>query len=253
MNLSGKTVVVTGAGSGIGRAIAIGFCSDGASVMGIGRTSADLEETARLCEAGRMHFILGDVGKSEDVRRLFAEAFQRFGKVDILVNNAAMYPRVNFLDSSHEDWTHVIHANFVGMAQCCREALPGMLQRGYGRIINLGSFAWKRPIPASSAYSASKGAVSAFTKALASEIDRARYPDVLVNELMPGVSKTSMSETGADPAEAYQHVRFVVSLPPNGPSGQTFVKSTLHIEDYGLRARLKRLLVKASGGMISVR
>lgn len=240
MNLSGKIVVVTGAGSGLGRGIALGFCSEGANVMGIGRTREDLEETARLCGTGSMHFVVGDVAHAEDVKRLFSETARRHGKVDVLVNNAALYPKVPFLESSHEEWSRVIHTNIIGMALCCREGLPGMLERGFGRIINLGSFAWKKPIPNSSAYSASKGAVHAFTKALAAEIDGNRYPDVLVNELIPGMVKTRMSEIGEEPIEVYPHVRFVASLPRNGPTGKTFMQSTLHIEDYGLRSRLKR-------------
>jgi len=251
MNLSDKTVVVTGAGSGIGRAIAVGFCSDGANVMAIGRTSGDLDETARLCAAGKMHFVVGDVARPDDIGRLFSEAVRRHGKIDILVNNAALYPKIAFLESSHKEWSRVINTNVIGMALCCREALPGMLERGFGRIINLGSFAWKRPIANSSAYSASKGAVHAFTKALATEIDRSRYPDVLINELMPGVFRTRMSEFGEDPSDVYPHVRFVASLPRNGPTGKAFVQSTLHIEDYGLRARLKRFVARASQGLVS--
>jgi len=250
MDFLNKTVVVTGAGSGIGRAIAVGFCSDGASVMGIGRTSADLEETARICGAGRMHFVVGDVARPADVEQLFSDTVHRHGKVDILVNNAALYPKVAFLESTHEQWSRVIYTNVIGMALCCRVALPGMLERGFGRIINLGSFAWKGPIPNSSAYSASKGAVRALTKALASEIDRIRYPDVLINELVPGVVRTQMSETGAEPRDVYPHARFVASLPRNGPTGRTFEQSTLHIEDYGLRARLKRFVARASGGLV---
>lgn len=251
MNLSDKTVVVTGAGSGIGRAIAVGFCSDGASVIGMGRTRGNLEETARLCAVGKMHFVAGDVSRQEDVDRLFSEAFSRHGRVDILVNNAALYPKVAFLESSHEDWSRVITTNVVGMALCCRMALPGMLARGFGRIINVGSFAWKGPIPNSSSYSVSKAAVHVLTKSLATEIDRRQYPDVLVNELMPGVVKTRMSETGIDPNDVYPHVRFVASLPRNGPTGRAFVQSTLYVEDYGLRARLKRFLAKVSRGLVS--
>ena len=142
MDFSDKTVIVTGAGSGIGRAFAAGFCADGASVMGIGRTSADLEETALLCRPGKMHYITGDVARPDDVVRLFSDAVARYGKVDILVNNAALYPKVAFLDSSHEEWSQAICTNVIGMALCCRMALPGMLERGFGRIINLGSFAW---------------------------------------------------------------------------------------------------------------
>lgn len=247
MMFSGRTVVVTGAGLGIGRAIATGFCSDGANVVGIGRTREDLEETARLCEGGRMQFVVGDVGRPEDVGRLFSEAVRRHGKVDILVNNAALYPKAAFLDSSHEDWARVIQTNVIGMALCCRAALPGMLERGYGRILNLGSFAWRGPIPNSSAYSASKGAVRPFTKALAAEVDRSRYPDVQINEFIPGMVRTRMSESGQDPAEVYPHARFVAALPRNGPTGKTFIQSTLYVEDHGLRARLKRFLRRVSG------
>ena len=154
----GKTVVVTGAGSGIGRALAVGFCADGASVVGIGRTRPDLEETTRLCGVEKMHFIAGDIARPNDVERLFSEAVRLNGKVDILVNNAALYPKVAFLESSLEEWSHVIQTNVIGMAHCCRAALPGMLMRGYGRIINVGTFAWMGPIAKSSAYSASKAA-----------------------------------------------------------------------------------------------
>lgn len=247
MQLSDKTVIVTGAGSGLGRAMAIGFCADGAQVIGIARNEAELAETARLCRPGAMLPVAGDVSRPEDVQRLFEAAHGRFGKVDILVNNAALYPKQPFLAMSHEDWRRVIDVNVIGMALCCRHALPGMLERGFGRIVNLGSFAWRGPIPNSSAYSASKGAVGPLTKALAVEIDRERHPDVLVNQLMPGIFKTGMSDSGDDPASVYPHVRFVATLPSGGPSGETFVQSTLYVEQRGRRSRLKQLVKRALG------
>lgn len=244
----GKTVVVTGAGSGVGRGLAIGFARDGASVVGIGRTERDLEETARQC-AGAMTFVVGDVRLEADVERSFAEAERRHGRVDILVNNAAVYPKHGVLESSVEEWTRTIEINVIGTFLCCRRALPGMLERGYGRILNLGSFAWRQPIPNSSAYAASKGAVRALSRAIASEVDRSRHPDVLVNELIAGVFRTRMSETGADPMEAYQHARTVASLPAGGPHGETFARSEIHIEDPpGLRARLKSLAIRLLPG-----
>lgn len=242
MPFSGKIVLVTGAGSGVGRGLAVGFCTDGAEVVSIGRTEADLRATAALCD-GRMRYVVGDVGREQDVDRLFREVDEVGDRVDVLVNNAAEYPKRNFLDSSHAEWARTLETNVVGLAYCCRKALPGMLDRGHGRIINMGSFAWKGPIPASSGYSASKGAVSAFTKALASEIDRQRYPDVLVNELLAGVYRTRMSETGEDPADAYPHARTVASLPSGGPHGEIFLGSEIFREESGgVRARLKRLL-----------
>jgi len=250
MIFAGKCVVVTGAGSGIGRAIAVGFCSDGATVVGIGRTRADLEETSRLCVAGKMHFVVGDVGRAGDVEQLFAEAARICGKVDILVNNAAVYPKKSFLESSHDEWSRAIQTNLIGLTLCCRMALPGMLARGSGRIINLGSLAWLGPIPNSSAYTASKAAVRAFTRSLATEVDRLRYPDVLINELLPGIFRTRMSEEGEDPGSAYPHVRAVASLPANGPTGRTFLQSALYVEDHGLRARGRRMLSKLSFGLV---
>jgi 3-oxoacyl-[acyl-carrier protein] reductase len=147
-----------------------------------------------------------------------------------------------------EEWAYAIETNVIGMATCCRLALPGMLARGHGRIINMGSFAWKGPIPATSAYCASKAAVSVFTKALANEVDRQRHPDVLVNELLAGVFRTRMNDSGEEPSAAYPHARTVASLPAGGPHGEIFLHSQIFVEEGGLRARAKRLLRRLSGG-----
>jgi NAD(P)-dependent dehydrogenase (short-subunit alcohol dehydrogenase family) len=250
MQFANKTVVITGAGSGVGRGYAIGFCADGARVLGLGRTQADLEETARQC-GGRMSFIVGDVANPEDVARLFEAARAELGHIDVLINNAAQYPQRSFLESPISDWLQTIATNVNGVALCCHAALPGMLARGHGRIINIGSYAWRKPIPNSAAYSASKGAVRSFTRALASEIDRNRYPDVLINELVPGMVRTRMSTQGETPAEVYRHARFVASLPSHGPHGQTFAQSTMEVETPGLKRRIKqriqRVLAKLTG------
>jgi len=247
MIFAGKVVVITGAGSGIGRGFAVGFARDGAQVVGISRTSADLARTAELCGPGKMHAVTGSVASEADVDRLFREAIERHGRVDILVNNAALYPKLLFLETSHRDWAEVIETNVIGMALCCRKALPGMLERGYGRILNIGTFAWRGPTPGASSYATSKAAVPVLTKSLAAEIDRARYPDVLVNELLPGVFRTRMSEGGEDPMAAYAHARAVASLPSGGPTGATFVRSELYVEEVGIRARLRRIASKLSG------
>ena len=246
MNIQDKVVVITGAGSGVGKGFAIGFCRDGAQVVGIGRTENDLIETAAQCD-GRMHFVVGDISQKKDVERLFAEAIERHGRVDILINNAAIYPRTSFLETDVEQWQDTMMINVCAMAHCCQQALPGMLERGYGRIINIGSFAWVAPIPCAAAYSASKGAVRALTRALASEVNRETHPDILINELTPGVVKTRMSPDGEDPMDISPHAKHLACLPAGGPSGATFEQSELHIEDYGIRARLKRFLGKLMG------
>jgi len=248
----GKTVIVTGAGSGVGRGLAVGFSRDGADVFGIGRTAADLEQTGALCN-GRLQYVVGDVSRETDVERLVAEAITRTGKIDFLVNNAAVYPKVGFLECSHAEWMRVLEINVFGMALCCRMVLPGMLEHGYGRVLNMGSFAWKGALPKSSAYAASKGAVHALTRSIASEIDRQRYPDVLVNELLAGVFRTRMSDEGLDPAAAYPHARFVASLPAGGPHGEAFVRSEIFTEHPpGLRTRARRLVSRLTGGLIPV-
>lgn len=243
----GKVVVITGAGSGVGRGLAIGFTKDGAHVIGIGRTAEDLAQTAQLCAPGKMHGVVGSVSVEADVDRLFAEAIQLHGKVDILINNAALYPKIGFLESSWRDWSQVIETNVLGMALCCYKVLPGMLQRGHGRIINVGTFAWRGPISGASAYSVSKAAVPVLTKAIATEIDRVKFPDLLVNELVPGMYRTKMSDIGDDPMDAYAHARFIANLPSGGTTGATFVRSELLVENYGIRAKLHRILSKITG------
>ncbi len=247
MLFENKTVVITGAGSGVGRSLAIGFCNDGAEVVGLGRTQDTLEETAGHC-SGKMRFVVGDVARETDVDRLFAEASRDKNSVDVLVNNAAVYPHRNFLEASHAEWVEAFETNVFGMALCCRRALPGMLERGHGRIINMGSFAWKGPIPTASAYSVSKAAVSVLTKSIVTEIDRERYPDVLVNELLAGQFKTGMSDIGEHPDAAYPHARTVASLPAGGPTGEIFLQSEIYREGPGgLKGRLKNLLKRLSG------
>jgi NAD(P)-dependent dehydrogenase (short-subunit alcohol dehydrogenase family) len=238
MHYQGKTVVITGAGSGVGRGLVAGFCADGANVVGFGRTASSLEAAARDVGRDRMHVVVGDLGREEDIARLFAEARSRFGQVDVLINNAALYPRHLFLDAPAEELAEVLGVNVLGMARCCRAVLPDMLARGHGRILNLGSFAWRGPIPTASAYSVSKAAVHVLTKSIAVEIDRVRFPDVLVNELVPGIVKSGMSPEGLEPAEVYPFARALVDLPAGGPHGELFLKGELHRERPGWKRRL---------------
>jgi NAD(P)-dependent dehydrogenase (short-subunit alcohol dehydrogenase family) len=247
MIFEGKVVVVTGAGSGVGRGFAIGFARDGAQVVGFSRNAEDLATTRELCGADKMHAVAGDVSVAADVDRLFDEVARRHGRVDVLVNNAALYPKAGFLESTHRDWAYVFEVNVMGMALTCRRVLPGMLERGYGRIVNVGTFAWRGPMQGASAYSVSKACVPVLTKSLAVEIDRARYPDVLVNELVPGIYRTRMSDHGEDPMDAYPHARFLASLPRGGPTGETFLRSELFVEYVGMRAKLRRILGKLTG------
>ncbi len=238
MQLKDKTVVITGASGGLGRAMSIGFARDGAYVVGFGRSAEGLEETRRLCGGQSMHCVVGDLAKSEDVFRLFSEVKHLGRSPDVLINNAAVYPRSRFLEAPEDEFARAMTINVSALALCCRLALPSMLERQFGRVVNVGTFAWLGPIPNSSAYSASKGAIRPLTKAIASEIDRGKHPDVLVNEFIPGVFRTGMNDSGEDPATVYPHVRHVACLPSGGPTGQTFFKSDMLEEPRGIRSRV---------------
>lgn len=231
--------MITGAGRGLGRGLAEGFLRDGAIVVGFGRTAAALDELAAGAPAGRVLAVAGDVGVREDVERLFATTVSALGRIDVLVNNAASYPRTRFLETPIEEWARVMEVNVIGMAHCCLLALPIMTAARFGRILNVGSFAWRHPIPASSSYAASKGAVAALTRAIASEVDPAL--DVRVNEFLPGFVRSGMNDEGSDPADVYPHLRHVASLPQDSPHGATFLLRELWVEHTGLRHRLRQL------------
>ena len=242
MTVSERVVVITGAGSGIGQALAVGFASDGAWVVGFGRRQTALAATAEKC-SGRMIAVAGDVTSQEDVDRLVTASMDRFGRIDVLVNNAGISNTgSNLIERPFEDWARVIEVNLIGLALCTHRVLPQMLERGYGRIINVASRAAESAGAGRSAYAASKAGVISFTKAVAREIDRDHYPDILVNAIIPGQTATEMSagtrassggrvsEQWQEPEVVYPHTRFVVELPAGGPAGRVFFNS----EDYAV-------------------
>lgn len=247
MDSSTEVVIITGASGGVGRALAIGFCGDGATVVGLARNEQNLLETAGLCQGGQIDTIVGDVGSEADVDRLFSHTLGRYGKVDVLINNAAIYPKKLLVEMSPRDWSEVMDTNVLGPVMCFQRALPRMMERSYGRIINLGSFAGRVPIPSSSAYSVSKAAMICLTKAMVVEIDRAAYPNILVNELSPPGVRSGMHPGGRDPKIVYPQVRFMVDLPAGGPTGRIFVNKGIHHEDYGIRARIRRKIDRIRG------
>lgn len=215
-----KTFAVTGAGSGIGRAVAVGLAKEGYSVVALGRRKAALEETA----AGHpgIHVVPLDVSRPEDCKAVFARIAQEIGRVDGLVCCAAIYPKVHFFDQTPESFNDTIVINVCGVTNVIREVLPGMLERNLGRIVVLGSLADNSPISTALGYSASKGALHAVVKGLAVEIDRFRYPNVLINELLPGATLTAMCDFGQTPDEVVPCVLNLVNFPSGGPTGRCY-------------------------------
>ena len=201
MRLNGRVALITGAGRGIGRAIALAYAKEGAKLALAARTLDELEETARLAEAlgAAVCIIPTDVTIQDQVDRMAAQTLDRFYSVDILVNNAGVAGPVGQLqDNDVSYWIETVQVNLIGTFLCCRSVLPLMMRQDRGKIINLsgggGMFAWRDM----SAYCCTKAAVVRLTEALALELEGT---NVQVNALGPGSIHTRMWEEMRDAAE----------------------------------------------------
>jgi NAD(P)-dependent dehydrogenase (short-subunit alcohol dehydrogenase family) len=183
--LDGRTALVTGAGNGLGRAIALGLAGAGARVVLVGRTEATLAGTAALVpEAKAARVAVCDVSSPESVDALRAELDADDESISILVNNAGISGPVKALtDIAPEEWDEVFAANVRSVYLMCRAFLPAMTERGEGDVINLASVSGKRPLTRRTPYTASKMAVLGLTRTLAFE---AGPHGVSVNSLSPG-------------------------------------------------------------------
>ncbi|MFB8084944.1 SDR family NAD(P)-dependent oxidoreductase [Streptomyces sp. NPDC055992] len=202
----GKTVLVTGAGSGLGRATALAFAAEGASVVVAGRTRASLDETVRLIETagGTAATVVADVTDSDQVRHLVQESVARFGGLHIAVNNAGILRGSGpVADVSEEDWDAVLRTNVTGVWLAMKHEIAHMRGNGGGVIVNIASnLGAHLRIPDAAAYITSKAAVSALTRATA--LDHI-HEGIRVNAVSPGASDAPMSlrpgETEAERAE----------------------------------------------------
>lgn len=186
MNFQGKTVCVTGAAVGIGRATAIKFAQNGANIVALDMNSEKLElvkEEIEKYTKNVMAFIC-DISNEEKVYETFQKAESCFGKIDILINNAAVWRgSYAFLDISTENWKKFIDINIMGTVYCTRAVLPKMLENEYGKIVNIASVAGVYGNANMVHYSATKGAVISMTKALAKEVTN---KGINVNCISPG-------------------------------------------------------------------
>jgi len=226
-----KTAIVTGGGTGIGRAVALALCRDGYSVTVAGRRTDLLEETAKLRQQGDAPIIpiAADITKHPDVRHLFDCCVERFGHVDLLFNNAGTGTRpVEFDELDLEEWRRVVDVNLTGAFLCAREAFRCMrtqVPRG-GRIINNGSISSHSPRPHSAPYTATKHAISGLTKSIS--LDGRKF-DIACGQIDIGNAATEMtvrmakgalqadgsviSEPTMDVEEAARAVVYMASLP----------------------------------------
>ena len=194
MKLKNKVTVVTGAGRGIGRSIALAFAGEGAHVVLVARSRDQLDQVAEEIKpmGTRALAVPCDVSVAQDVQALAKIVRDEFGKLNILVNNAGISRRSNFLEYNDETWLEVIRVNLFGVYLCTKALLPMIQDIGEGRIIMIASAAGKNPVPFNTAYSASKHGLLGLTKSLASELALTGYPGITVNAICPFFVKTDL-------------------------------------------------------------
>jgi len=190
--LEGRTALVTGASACLGRAIALALAGDGAKVALNYRSGEQQarEVAEQISSTGGIVLLLrGDVSIKEEARALVASVLEQWGQLDVLVNNAGITRDRSMRKLTDEDWTEVIATNLNSVYYCTSAALKAMIDRKFGRIINISSFVGQAGNFGQANYSASKGGVIAFTKSVAIEV--AKY-NVTVNAIAPGFTETDM-------------------------------------------------------------
>jgi len=192
-DLRDRVAVVIGATSGIGKSIALGLADAGADVVPTGRRTDLVKAAVReIEERGRRSLAVpADVSDDASIRELADAVIKQFGKVDILVNAAGITVRRPTVDVSDTEWNRIIDTNLTGMLRACRAFGPHMIERRYGRVINIGSLTSLVALQEVTAYGVSKAGVAALTKSLAIEWAPHR---VCVNAILPGVFRTALNE-----------------------------------------------------------
>ena len=200
MRLKNKVAIVTGAGSGIGRSIALTFAREGAKVVVADLNEKGGSETADLVkkEKGEAIFVKVDVSQAKNIEQMVEDCLKEFGRVDILVNNAGIVKTSPLHETTEEDWDKILGVNLKSVFLSSKKVLPIMLSQGKGKIINVASIAGLVGFSNLGAYCASKGGIIALTREMALEYAPQK---INVNCIAPGIIKTAMTkEMLADPA-----------------------------------------------------
>jgi NAD(P)-dependent dehydrogenase (short-subunit alcohol dehydrogenase family) len=192
--LRGRVALVTGAAQGIGQALAVRLAQDGADVVIAAHRQPPDDTEAAVKAAGvesLVHHV--DVSLEQDVADLAAAVDERFGRVDVLVNNAGAYPMQSFLEMTYDHWREMFQVNTDSVFHTCRAFVPGMVERRFGRVINVSSTSYMEGMANYTHYNAAKAAIVGFTRSLAIEVGPA---EVTANVLAPGLVRTPTTDSG---------------------------------------------------------
>lgn len=233
--------VITGASGGLGRHLAIEMVRRGVHVVGLGRRADALDETAQAAGKGFTP-VVADVSDASAVAHAF-EAADKIGTVNILINNAAVYPRRDILDETPQSFAQTMGINLGGVVNCSHAALARMVPSGAGRIMNVSTFADVAPLPASAAYSTSKGAQRIFTRCLVADLGD-RFPGIVINDWMPGMLATTMGVAHGTPPEEAAKWGAAMALWHDASINGTVWEEDHEIPPHrGLKARVKDKLL----------
>ncbi len=217
--LQNRVAIISGAGTGLGRAASISFAAAGADVVLLGRRIAKLEETALVVKAktGKDALVLQtDVSDEQQVQDTISAVIRHFGRIDIILNSAAVFEPGSVAELTSDEWQNQIAINLTGPFLLSKAVIPAMRKAKYGRIINITSGLSWNGAGGYAAYSAAKAGLESLTRTLA---DEEHEHGILVNLYNPGTLRTEMHATGKDPAIVTPDLIRLASLPVGGPTG----------------------------------
>ncbi|MFQ5772285.1 MAG: SDR family NAD(P)-dependent oxidoreductase [bacterium] len=251
MNLENKVVIVTGGGTGIGRATALLFVNHGAKLVLCGRRMEPLKKTVRLIHQNGGHALAGpcDVRDNQQVVSMVEKVINRFGDVDILINNAGIAYKKAVGDHTEEEWDEVLATNLKAVFLCCRAVLPSMLKVANGIIVNVSSTLGMTGIANMTAYCASKFGVIGFTQALADEL---KQKGIRVYAACPGSTNTTLhrrvggeevAKLSMPPEKVGAKIIELVTGKISLPSGGTLIVDAQsdHLSRHTTKAKLHQL------------